>query len=149
MVESLVRLGRLHVKRLSLLLLLAVLALAACSSTGSSQGSETTTTPEPPASEITTTTAPEAPSELSASELGELFRQALNSGDLTAVAALAPTVASENLQDVIGIGPYEAVDCVILQGRDVCSISHDGTPYDFVLDLSSGLVTEIFYTGGG
>lgn len=126
-------------KRLSSLLLVAVIAFAACSGTGSSQGSETTTT----------TTTPEASSPLSAAELGELFRQALNSGDVAAVAALAPTIASENLQDVIGIGPYETVDCVVLQGRDVCSISHDGTPYDFVLDLSTGLVTEIFYTGGG
>ena len=136
-------------KRLSSLLLVAVIAFAACSGTGSSQGSETTTTPEPPAAETTTTTAPEASSPLSAAELGELFRQALNSGDVAAVAALAPTIASENLQDVIGIGPYETVDCLVLQGRDVCNISHEGTPYEFVLDLSTGLVTEIFYTGGG
>ena len=124
-------------KRLSPLLLVAVIAFAACSGTGSSQGSETTTT------------APEASSPLSAVELGERFRQALNSGDVAAVAALAPTIASENLQDVIGIGPYETVDCLVLQGRDVCSISHEGTPYEFALDLSTGLVIEIFYTGGG
>ena len=136
-------------KRLSSLLLVAVIAFAACSDTASSQGSETTTTPEPPAAETTTTTAPGASSPLSAADLGERFRQALNSGDVAAVAALAPTIASENLQDVIGVGPYETVDCLVLEGRDVCSISHDGTPYDFVLDLSTGLVTEIFYTGGG
>ena len=136
-------------KRLSSLLLVAVIAFAACSGTGSGQGSETTTTPEPPAAETTTTTAPGASSPLSAAELGERFRQALNSGDVAAVSALAPTIASETLQDVMGVGPYETVDCLVLEGRDVCSISHDGTPYDFVLDLSAGLVTEIFYTGGG
>ncbi len=136
-------------KRLSSLLLFAVIAFTACSSTGSSEGSETTTAPESPAAETTTTTTPEASSPLSAAQLGELFRQALNSGDVAAVAALAPTITSQELEDVIRIGPFDTVDCVVLEGRDVCSISNADTPYDFVLDLSTGLVTEIYYTGGG
>ncbi len=136
-------------KRLFPLLLLVVIAFAACSTTGTSQGGETTTAPESPAAETTTTDAPGASSPLTAAELGELFRQALNSGDVAAVAALAPTITSQDLQAVIGVGPFETVDCVILEGRDVCSISNADTPYDFVLDLSTGQVTEIFYTGGG
>ena len=124
------------------------LLLAACTP---ADGLTTTTTASngTTATSSATTTAPEASNPLSAAELGERFRQALNSGDAAAVAALAPTVASENLQDVIRIGPYDTVNCLVLEGRDVCDISNAGTPYEFVLDLSTGLVTEIFYTGGG
>ncbi len=143
--------------RTSSLFVAAVFALAACSVT--SQGTDTTTTAvtpgaettlvTAPAAETTTTTTPAAASPLSASELGELFLAALNSGDAVAVAALAPSIASQDLQDVIGTGPYESVDCLVLDGRDVCGIAHENAAYDFVLDLSTGLVTEIYYTGGG
>ena len=118
------------------------LVLAAC---GSRAEGPTATT----AGNGTSTKVPATSSPLSAAELGERFRQALNSGDVAAAAALAPTIANEDLQDVIRIGPYDTVDCVVLQGRDVCDISNEGTPYEFVLDLSTGLITEIFYTGGG
>jgi hypothetical protein len=121
---------------------LLALVLAACG--GQTDGPTTTT-----AGISVTTTVSEVSTTLSAAELGEQFRQALNSGEVAAVAALAPTIAEEDLQDVIRIGPYDTVDCVVLEGRDVCDISNAGTPYEFVLDLSTGLVTEIFYTGGG
>lgn len=118
------------------------LVLAACSSRA--EGPTATT-----AGNGTSTTVPETSSPLSAAELGELFRQALNSGDVAAAAPLAPIITNEDLQDVIRMGPYDTVDCVVLQGRDVCDISNEGTPHEFVLGLSTGLVTEIFYTGGG
>ena len=93
---------------------------------------------------------PTGPEETSGAvvEIAKLFQDAINTKDVTAVAALAPTTPEATLEFLIGGGPYETVDCYKYDGHDECHVVNGIADFVFVVDVESRLITEVTYVGG-
>jgi hypothetical protein len=81
-------------------------------------------------------------------EIARLFQDAVNSRDAATVAELAPTASDFILDFLIGGGPYDTVDCYRYNGGDECRVINGIADFTFVVDVQSGLVTQVVYVGG-
>lgn len=88
------------------------------------------------------------PSGATVIEIARLFQDAVNSRDVAAVTDFAPTASEFILDFLIGGGPYDNVDCYRNNGKDECRVINGIADFTFVVDVESGLVTEVTYVGG-
>ena len=136
-------------KALLVSLVVAATGLSACGSVDSPSRPEstttTTTTAAPVVESTTTTTASAAPS---VEGIAEEFRLALNNRDVAAVAAMAPFTNADIQDFIIGGSPYPSVDCFVFEGRDECQVVNGIADFIFVVDTTTGLVTNVEYAGG-
>lgn len=120
-------------------LVVSVAVLAACSSNDTNDGTDGATTTE--------AAAPQ-PGPATVADLAALFRDAVNSRDAAAVVALAPDTNETIADFLIGGGPYESVSCEKFAGQDACRMVNGIADFSFVVDVTSGLVSEVTYVGG-
>lgn len=115
----------------------------------SSQAAEFT---DPVGTNMATTVVPATPEPARTAprvmEIAQQFQEAVNSRDAMAVAAFAPTATDGTREFLIGGGPYESLTCVTVDGRDECHMVHGVADFIFVVDVGSGIVTEVTYVGG-
>ena len=120
-------------------LLMSVAALAACSSNDPIDAASTTTTAQVPGAQ---------PGPETAADLAVLFREAVNTRDTGVVIALAPDTNDSIADFLIGGGPYATVSCDRFAGKDECHMANGIADFSFIVDVTSGLVSEVTYVGG-